>query len=185
MHIQGSFCECAQPMRDDVTSYLIGWVHTQSDPCMVYETYCTWWVFLHCPVINILSFPLGCNQHCVYWWSFAPLCRTLLIMMLMLIVASDSIRQADKNCFCFLNKKSQANCTVITRWWRAFHSWYSLVNKRYLSWHYARMYSYWRLLSCFICWECIESVKDIALVGCQGFLYRQAGQICEHLLLAQ
>ena len=34
----GSFCVCAQPMRNDVTfvtSCLIGWAHTQNDPC--------WW----------------------------------------------------------------------------------------------------------------------------------------------
>ena len=28
-----SICACAQPMRDDVTSSLIGWVHTQNYPC--------------------------------------------------------------------------------------------------------------------------------------------------------
>ena len=32
MHLQESFCECTQPMRDDVTSSLIGWVHTQNYP---------------------------------------------------------------------------------------------------------------------------------------------------------
>ena len=32
---QGSFCECTQPMRRCyiVTSSLIGWAHTQNDPC--------------------------------------------------------------------------------------------------------------------------------------------------------
>ena len=31
---QGSFWVWAQPMRDDVTSSLIGWAHTQNDPCI-------------------------------------------------------------------------------------------------------------------------------------------------------
>ena len=28
-----NFCVCFQPMRDEVTSYLIGWTHAQNDPC--------------------------------------------------------------------------------------------------------------------------------------------------------
>ena len=43
--MQGSFWECTQPMRDDVT--LIGWAHTQNDP---------WWCHMvsldHCCLFN-------------------------------------------------------------------------------------------------------------------------------------
>ena len=38
MNMQGSFCICAQLMRDDnVTSSLIGWVHTRNEPWI-------WWL---------------------------------------------------------------------------------------------------------------------------------------------
>ena len=40
---QGSFCGCTQPMRDDATSSLIGWAHTQNDPCL--DTHSTLLIF--------------------------------------------------------------------------------------------------------------------------------------------
>ena len=55
-YMQESFYVCTQPMRDDVTfvtSSLIGWAHTQNDPCICERIMCLWcfcpwesWVFL-------------------------------------------------------------------------------------------------------------------------------------------
>ena len=37
LHSQGSCCECALPIKDDVTfvTSLIGWAHSQNDPCIL------------------------------------------------------------------------------------------------------------------------------------------------------
>ena len=42
--MQGSFCVCAHPMRDDVTMY-IGWAHTPNDPCIRFHKS---WQYKHC-----------------------------------------------------------------------------------------------------------------------------------------
>ena len=61
-YIQGSFCVCAQPMRDDVTkSSLIGWAHAQDDP---------WYR---------ASYRQNCSMACVIKTQcVAPACRWLI-----------------------------------------------------------------------------------------------------------
>ena len=69
----GSICVWAQPMRDDI-SFLIGWVHTQTDPCK-YWSICSSFQSFILTSPNILQFYLVCaSETSSRFYHKFPLC---------------------------------------------------------------------------------------------------------------
>ena len=70
-------CVCVQPMRDDVALYLIGWAHTQNDPCKGVSMIISANVVTRtCILRNIYRYKPQASHQPSEW--FAQMCRCVL-----------------------------------------------------------------------------------------------------------